>query len=139
LKLGQARGIAMVVPALAGLRVAEYAPNAVKKAVIGVGHGEKAQIHMMVKVLLPKRVSTAATPPTLGHRHLPRASSAKCELQIGGGMIGKLKGVIDEIDEDHCIVDVHGVGYVAYCSVRTLAGRSSAGVAIELKHRDLCP
>ena len=54
LKLGQARGIAMVVPALAGLRVAEYAPNAVKKAVIGVGHGEKAQIHMMVKVLLPK-------------------------------------------------------------------------------------
>jgi crossover junction endodeoxyribonuclease RuvC len=36
------------------MRVAEYAPNAVKKAVIGVGHGEKAQIHMMVKVLLPK-------------------------------------------------------------------------------------
>jgi crossover junction endodeoxyribonuclease RuvC len=41
LKLGQARGIAMLVPARAGLKVAEYAPNAVKKAVIGVGHGEK--------------------------------------------------------------------------------------------------
>ena len=54
LKLGQARGIAMLVPALAGLRVAEYAPNAVKKAVIGVGHGEKRQIHMMVRVLMPK-------------------------------------------------------------------------------------
>jgi crossover junction endodeoxyribonuclease RuvC len=54
LKLGQARGIALLVPALAGLPVAEYAPNQVKKAVIGVGHGEKAQIHMMVKVLLPK-------------------------------------------------------------------------------------
>ncbi len=54
LKLGQARGIAMVVPARAGLPVAEYAPNAVKKAVIGVGHGDKKQIHMMVKVLLPK-------------------------------------------------------------------------------------
>lgn len=54
LKLGQARGIAMLVPALAGLVVAEYAPNAVKKAVIGVGHGEKKQIHMMVKVLMPK-------------------------------------------------------------------------------------
>ncbi|KAA0970785.1 crossover junction endodeoxyribonuclease RuvC [Aureimonas fodinaquatilis] len=53
LKLGQARGIAMLVPALAGLPVAEYAPNAVKKAVIGVGHGEKTQIHMMVKVLMP--------------------------------------------------------------------------------------
>ncbi|ESY02004.1 MULTISPECIES: crossover junction endodeoxyribonuclease RuvC [unclassified Mesorhizobium] len=56
LKLGQARGIAMLVPARAGLVVAEYAPNAVKKAVIGVGHGDKKQIHMMVKVLLPKAV-----------------------------------------------------------------------------------
>lgn len=54
LKLGQARGVAMLVPALAGLRVAEYAPNAVKKAVIGVGHGDKKQIQMMVKVLMPR-------------------------------------------------------------------------------------
>lgn len=54
LKLGQARGIAMLAPSRAGLRVAEYAPNAVKKAVIGVGHGDKKQIHMMVKVLMPK-------------------------------------------------------------------------------------
>ena len=54
LKLGQARGIAMLVPARAGLQVAEYAPNAVKKAVIGVGHGDKAQIKLMVGMLLPK-------------------------------------------------------------------------------------
>ncbi len=54
LKLGQARGIALLVPARAGLQVAEYAPNAVKKAVIGVGHGDKAQIKLMVKMLLPK-------------------------------------------------------------------------------------
>jgi crossover junction endodeoxyribonuclease RuvC len=54
LKLGQARGIAMLVPAQAGLPVSEYAPNAVKKSVIGVGHGDKVQIQMMVKVLLPK-------------------------------------------------------------------------------------
>jgi crossover junction endodeoxyribonuclease RuvC len=54
LKLGQARGVAMLVPALAGLAVAEYAPNAVKKTVIGVGHGDKKQIHMMVKVLMPR-------------------------------------------------------------------------------------
>jgi crossover junction endodeoxyribonuclease RuvC len=54
LKLGQARGIAMLAPARAGLRVAEYAPNAVKKAVIGVGHGDKKQILMMVKMLIPK-------------------------------------------------------------------------------------
>lgn len=54
LKLGQARGIAMLVPALAGLAVAEYAPNEVKKAVIGVGHGDKRQIALMVSMLLPK-------------------------------------------------------------------------------------
>lgn len=54
LKLGQARGVAMLVPAKAGLPVAEYAPNAVKKSVIGVGHGDKGQIQMMVKVLLPR-------------------------------------------------------------------------------------
>jgi len=54
LKLGQARGIALLVPARAGLKVAEYAPNAVKKAVIGVGHGSKEQIKLMVGMLLPK-------------------------------------------------------------------------------------
>jgi crossover junction endodeoxyribonuclease RuvC len=54
LKLGQARGIAMLVPALAGLPVAEYAPNLVKKTIVGAGHSEKIQIRMMVKVLLPK-------------------------------------------------------------------------------------
>ncbi|MEM9734743.1 MAG: crossover junction endodeoxyribonuclease RuvC [Pseudomonadota bacterium] len=56
LKLGQARGIALLVPAQAGLPVAEYAPNAVKKAVIGVGHGAKEQIKLMVNMLLPKAV-----------------------------------------------------------------------------------
>ena len=54
LKLGQARGIALLVPAQARIPVAEYAPNAVKKAVVGAGHAEKAQIRAMVKVLLPK-------------------------------------------------------------------------------------
>jgi crossover junction endodeoxyribonuclease RuvC len=54
LKLGQARGIAMLVPAQAGLQVAEYAPNQVKKTVIGVGHGDKNQIKVMVNMLLPK-------------------------------------------------------------------------------------
>ena len=54
LKLGQARGVAMLVPAKAGLIVAEYAPNVIKKTVVGAGHGEKMQIRMMVGVLLPK-------------------------------------------------------------------------------------
>jgi len=54
LKLGQARGIAMVVPAKAGMPVAEYAPNLVKKSIVGAGHGDKAQVRMMIGVLLPK-------------------------------------------------------------------------------------
>jgi crossover junction endodeoxyribonuclease RuvC len=54
LKLGQARGIALLTPALAGLPVAEYAANLVKKTVVGAGHAEKAQIAMMVRILLPK-------------------------------------------------------------------------------------
>ena len=54
LKLGHARGVAPLVPALAGIPVAEYAANLVKKTVVGAGHAEKRQIHAMVRVLLPK-------------------------------------------------------------------------------------
>ncbi len=54
LKLGQARGIAMLIPARAGVPVAEYAPNLVKKTIVGAGHGDKAQVRMMIGVLLPK-------------------------------------------------------------------------------------
>lgn len=54
IKLGQARGIALVVPALAGLPVAEYAANLIKKTVTGSGHAEKAQIALMVRALLPE-------------------------------------------------------------------------------------
>lgn len=54
LKLGQARGAAMLAPALLGIPIAEYAPNVVKKSVVGAGHAEKTQIRHMVRVLLPK-------------------------------------------------------------------------------------
>ncbi|GAA2834008.1 Holliday junction DNA helicase subunit RuvA [Aminobacter aminovorans] len=47
-------------------------------------------------------------------------------------MIGKLKGTVDEIGEDFCVLDVHGVGYVAYCSTRTLAALPGAGEAAVL-------
>ena len=45
-------------------------------------------------------------------------------------MIGKLKGTVDEIGEDHCILDVHGVGYVAFCPARTLAGLNAGEAAV---------
>ena len=54
LKLGQARGVALLAPALAGLVVAEYAANLVKKSITGAGHAEKQQIRHMVEMLLPK-------------------------------------------------------------------------------------
>ncbi len=53
LKLGSARGIALLVPAQAGLEVGEYAPNAVKKAVVGVGKAAKEQVDHMVRMQLP--------------------------------------------------------------------------------------
>jgi len=54
LKLGQARGMALLAPASSGLKVAEYSPNVIKKTVTGTGHGEKRQIAAMVGFLLPK-------------------------------------------------------------------------------------
>jgi crossover junction endodeoxyribonuclease RuvC len=60
LKLGQARGVALVVPALAGLSVAEYAANLVKKTVVGVGHAEKKQVQAMIRVLLPRAEAKSA-------------------------------------------------------------------------------
>lgn len=53
LKLGVARGAAMVTPARLGLNVSEYPANLVKKSVVGTGHATKDQIGAMIKVLLP--------------------------------------------------------------------------------------
>lgn len=54
LVLGQARGVALLTPALVGLPVSEYAANLVKKSVVGTGHADKTQIQLMVKTLLPQ-------------------------------------------------------------------------------------
>ena len=54
LKLGQARGVVMLAPAMLSIPVTEYAPNKVKKSVVGAGHAEKDQVKHMVKLLLPR-------------------------------------------------------------------------------------
>lgn len=54
LKLGQARGMALLAPAIKGLHVAEYTPNLIKKTVVGSGHAEKHQIQTMISHLLPR-------------------------------------------------------------------------------------
>lgn len=60
LKLGHARAAVMLAPARRGLSVAEYAPNLIKKAVVGAGHADKAQIAFMVRRLLPQAGEVSA-------------------------------------------------------------------------------
>ena len=60
LKLGQARGVVLMLAARAGIEVGEYAPTLVKKAVVGTGGADKPQVHAMIKRLLPG--STIAGP-----------------------------------------------------------------------------
>lgn len=74
LKLGQARGALMLAPAMLSLPVAEYAPNTVKKAVVGAGHAEKDQVKHMVRLLLPRASlrtadSTDALAVAICHAH----------------------------------------------------------------------
>ena len=85
LKLGHARGVALVVPALAGVTVSEYSANLVKKTVVGAGHAEKVQIAMMVKVLLPRseaRGSDAADALAVAICHAQHRSARKREAML---------------------------------------------------------
>ncbi len=85
LKLGQARGIALLVPAKAGLSVAEYAPNLVKKTIVGAGHAEKAQIRLMIGVLLPKadpKSEDAADALAIAVTHAHHRQSAILKLKV---------------------------------------------------------
>ena len=60
LKLGQARGVVILVPARNGVVVCEYTPNLIKKTVVGTGHATKEQVQMMVRTLLPGSGKTTA-------------------------------------------------------------------------------
>ena len=87
LKLGQARGIALLAPAQAGLPVAEYAPNAVKKAIVGAGHAEKVQIRAMVRVLLPRATfdsDDAADALAIAICHAHHRQSARAMVVLAG-------------------------------------------------------
>lgn len=80
LKLGHARGAAMLALALTGLSVAEYSTTLVKKSVVGTGHADKNQVAMMVKTLLPKSTATKADASdalavAITHAHLRRVMS----------------------------------------------------------------
>lgn len=85
LKLGHARAVALLVPALAGLPVAEYGANQVKKTVVGVGHAEKSQVLAMVRILLPKADPKSADAAdalaiAIAHAHHRKARSLSAAL-----------------------------------------------------------
>ncbi len=94
LKLGQARGIALVVPALAGLSVAEYSALLIKKTVTGAGHAEKSQVQMMVRILLPRcdfGTADAADALAVAITHAQHRGALRrlAELTMPGGAIGR--------------------------------------------------
>ncbi len=87
LKLGQARGVAMLAPAMFGISVAEYAPNQVKRTVVGAGHADKQQIAMMLKILLPKAEppsADAADALAIAITHAHHRQSAALRLKVVG-------------------------------------------------------
>ena len=87
LKLGQARGVAMLAPAMFGISVAEYAPNQVKKTVVGAGHADKHQILVMLKILLPKaepKSPDAADALAIAITHAHHRQSAALRLKVVG-------------------------------------------------------
>src|SRR6201996_1222745 len=87
LKLGQARGVAMLSPAIFGISVSEYAPNQVKKTVVGAGHADKNQIAMMLKVLLPKAEpasADAADALAIAITHAHHRTSTALKLKVVG-------------------------------------------------------
>src|ERR1700692_1127680 len=85
LKLGQARGVAMLAPAVFGIPVAEYAPTQRKKPVVGAGHADKNQILMMLKILLPKaepKSPDAADALAVAITHAHHRQSATLRLRV---------------------------------------------------------
>jgi crossover junction endodeoxyribonuclease RuvC len=87
LKLGQARGVAMLAPAMFGIAVSEYAPNQVKKTVVGAGHADKNQIAVMLKILLPKAEpasADAADALAIAITHAHHRGGATLRLKVAG-------------------------------------------------------
>ena len=91
LKLGMARGVCLLAPAMNGLKVAEYAANLVKKSVVGAGHADKTQVAMMVGVLLPGVRAKADAADALAvaichahHRNIPRPPGERSAAKLPG-------------------------------------------------------
>ncbi len=124
-----------------GLSIAEYAPNKVKKTVVGAGHGDKGQVRAMVKCLLPRAApdsADAADALAIAITHAHSRSWAALEARggararKGAAMIGKLTGRLDTVSLSAVIVDVAGVGYEVTVGARTLSMLPPVGETVTL-------
>ena len=95
LKLGQARGVVLLAPALDGIVVKEYAANLVKKTVVGTGHADKGQIRAMVTMLLPGcqvESADAADALAVAICHAHHRTSIELAAAVSGGAVpGRLE------------------------------------------------
>ena len=92
LKLGQARGVVMLVPALASLPVYEYSANLIKKSLVGTGHATKDQVTMMIRTLLPgarleKADAADALAVAVCHAHHRTAPSRRLDPEALPGAV----------------------------------------------------
>lgn len=94
LKLGHARAAAMLAPAAAGIPVAEYKPNLVKKSVVGAGHADKLQVAAMMKILLPgsKATKDAADALAVAVCHAHHRTSVVHTLAVKNGTAKRVAG-----------------------------------------------
>ncbi len=93
LKLGMARGVVLAVPALAGLVVAEYGANHIKKAIVGVGHAGKVQVQAMVRQLLPNAAASGpdaadALAAAICHAHHRQTETARARRRLASAGSG---------------------------------------------------
>ena len=90
LRLGSARGVVLLAPALAGLPVAEYGANHIKKSVVGAGHADKTQVQAMVRMLLPGAALSGADAAdalatAICHAHNRQTMDRQARFAVGAG------------------------------------------------------
>lgn len=88
MKLGMARGIALLVTARSGLTVEQYLPMIVKKSVVGTGHADKTQVQHMVRMLLPGSQATSADAADALAVAICHAHTAGTKRRVLDGMLG---------------------------------------------------
>lgn len=90
MKLGLARGVAMMAPSKFGVTVAEYPANLVKKSIVGAGHAEKSQVQAMIRVLLPGIEASPDAADALAVA-ICHAHHGQTQMRVGGIMAGGVR------------------------------------------------